>query len=132
MNMKKLVSVITILTLSIFLVSCGGGSSSSGVSVNLTGSWSGSWRSSRGQTGSLTASLSQSGATFSGPATLYNSNCFGHEYATGTLSGSTVKIGISSNAIIFNGSVSGSTISGNYYVYTTACSGDAGTFVLRR
>ena len=130
--MKKLVSVITILTLSIFLVSCGGGSSSSGVSVNLTGSWSGSWRSSTGQTGSLTASFSQSGATFSGPATIYNSNCFGYEYATGTLSGSNVQIGISSNAIIFNGSVSGSTISGTYYVYATACSSDAGTFVLRK
>ena len=130
--MKKLVSVIAIVTLSIFLVSCGGGSSSSGVSVNLTGSWSGSWRSSTGQTGALTASFTQSGATFSGPATIYNSNCFGYEYATGTLSGSNVQIGISSNAIIFNGSVSGSTISGTYYVYATACSGDAGTFVLRR
>jgi len=37
--MKKLVSVITILTLSIFLVSCGGGSSSSGTSLDLTGLW---------------------------------------------------------------------------------------------
>ncbi len=130
--MKKLFAVTSILTLSIFLVSCGGGSSSSGVSVNLTGSWSGSWRSSTGQAGVLTASFTQSGATFSGPATIYNSNCFGYEYATGTLSGSNVQIGISSNAIIFNGSVSGSTISGTYYVYATACSSDAGTFVLRK
>ena len=37
--MRKLVSVITIFTLSIFLVSCGGGSSSSGVSLNLTGTY---------------------------------------------------------------------------------------------
>jgi hypothetical protein len=130
--MKKLFAVIAILTLSIFLVSCGGGSSSSGVSVNLTGSWSGSWRSSIGQSGALTGSFTQSGATFNGPVTIYNSNCFGYEYATGTLSGSNVQIGISSSAIIFNGSVSGSTISGTYYVYTTACSGDAGTFVLRK
>jgi len=130
--MRQLLATITILTLSIFLVSCGGGSSSSGVSVNLTGSWSGSWRSSTGQTGALAASFSQSGATFNGPVTIYNSNCFGYEYATGILSGSNVQIGISSNAIIFDGSVSGSTISGTYYVYTTACSGDAGTFVLGR
>jgi hypothetical protein len=80
----------------------------------------------------FSSSAASTSGTFSGPATIYNSNCFGYEYATGTLSGSTVKIGISSNAIIFNGSVSGSTISGTYYVYTTACSGDAGTFVLRR
>ncbi len=37
--MKKLFTVITILTLSIFLVSCGGGSSSSGTSLDLTGLW---------------------------------------------------------------------------------------------
>ena len=37
--MKKLFTVITILTLTIFLVSCGGGSSSSGTSLDLTGLW---------------------------------------------------------------------------------------------
>ena len=129
--MKYLRYLAGVFVLARLLLGCGGGSSS-GVSVNLTGSWSGSWRSSTGQTGSLTASFSQSGATFSGPATIYNSNCFGYEYATGTLSGSNVEIGISSNAIVFNGSVSGSTISGTYYVYATACSSDAGTFVLRK
>lgn len=130
--MQRVLFRIVICVLCLPLLSCGGGSSSSGVSVNLTGSWSGSWRSSTGQTGALAASFSQSGATFNGPVTIYNSNCFGYEYATGTLSGSNVQIGISSNAIIFDGSVSGSTISGTYYVYTTACSGDAGTFVLSR
>jgi len=131
LGMKYLRYLAGVFVLASLLLGCGGGSSS-GVSVNLTGSWSGSWRSSTGQTGSLTASFSQSGATFSGPATIYNSNCFGYEYATGTLSGSNVEIGISSNAIVFNGSVSGSTISGTYYVYATACSSDAGTFVLRK
>jgi len=130
--MRRLLTGITILTLSIFLVSCGGGSSSSGVSVNLAGSWSGSWRSSTGQTGALAASFSQSGATFNGPVKIYNSYCFGNEYATGTLSGSKIQLGISSNAIIFDGTVSGSTISGTYYTYATSCSGDAGTFVLSR
>jgi hypothetical protein len=37
--MIKLVSVITILTLSSFLVACGGGSTSSGTSLDLTGLW---------------------------------------------------------------------------------------------
>ncbi len=37
--MKKLFAVTSILTLSIFLVSCGGGSSSSGTSLNLSGTW---------------------------------------------------------------------------------------------
>jgi hypothetical protein len=37
--MKKLVTAITILTLSILLVACGGGSSSSGTSLSLTGLW---------------------------------------------------------------------------------------------
>ncbi len=36
--MKKLLAIIEILALSIFLVSCGG-SSSSGTSLNLTGTW---------------------------------------------------------------------------------------------
>lgn len=37
--MKNLFTVITILTLSIFLVACGGSSSSSGTSLSLTGLW---------------------------------------------------------------------------------------------
>jgi len=129
--MKYLKHMAAVSLIASLLLGCGGGSSS-GVSVNLAGSWSGSWRSSNGQGGALTASFSQTGATFSGPATIYNSHCFGYEYATGKLNGSNVEIGISSNAIIFNGSVSGSTISGTYYVYSTACAGDAGTFVLSR
>ncbi len=129
--MKYLKHLAAFSLITSLLLGCGGGSSS-GVSVNLAGSWSGSWRSSDGQGGALTTSFSQTGATFSGPATIYNSYCFGYEYATGKLSGSNIEIGIASNAIILIGSVSGSTISGTYYVYSGACTGDAGTFVLSR
>ena len=99
---------------------------------DITGSWSGWWTSSTGQSGSLAANLTSRGSTFSGTATIYNSYCFGNEYATGTLSGSKVTLGVSSNAIVFIGTLSGSNISGLYEVYRGACSGDSGSFSLTK
>ena len=129
---KNVTGILIITLLSALISACGGGSSS-GVSVNLTGTWSGSWRSSNGQTGALGGSWTQSGGTFSGPTTIYSSACFKNEYSTGTVSGSTIQIAIVNNGIIFDGSVSGSTISGTYLVYASgACYGDAGTFVLTK
>ncbi|MDC1073548.1 hypothetical protein OAR43_10095 [Gammaproteobacteria bacterium] len=113
------------------LIGCSG-SSNSGTYVDVSGVWSGSWVSSRGQSGGLSASFTQDAGTFSGSATIGNSVCFGKEFATGKLNGSGVEIGVSSGAILFNGTVSGSTISGTYGVSGTGCSGDVGTFVLRR
>jgi len=129
--MKKiLIGLMTVLLVA-GLAGCKG-SSSSGSTVSVAGSWSGSWVSSRGQSGSLSGSFTQNAATFSGPVTIFNSHCFGREFATGTVNGSGIEIGVSSGAILFSGSVSGSTISGTYVVSGTVCSGDVGTFVLRR
>jgi len=113
------------------LLGCSG-SSDSGSTVNVSGSWSGSWQSSRGQSGGLSGSFNQNAATFSGPVTIGNSYCFGKEFATGTVNGQGIEIGVSSGYIAFRGSVSGSTISGTYAVSGTACNGDVGTFVLRK
>ena len=129
--MKRLRVWLSIPVILFGLIACGG-SSDSGVAVNVAGSWSGSWVSSRGQRGGLSGSFTQNAATFDGPVTISNSVCFRNEFATGKLNGSGIEIGVSSGAIIFNGSVSGSTISGTYAVSGTACSGDVGTFVLRR
>ena len=127
---KRLLPVLLLFSF-LCLSGCGGGGSSSGAG-SVSGSWSGSWTSSTGQSGKLTATLSASGSTYAGPATIYNSYCFGSEYATGTLSGSKLTLGISSNAIVFVGTLSGSNISGLYEVYRGGCAGDSGTFSISK
>ena len=128
---KRLGLVVSVCLTAMLISSCGGGSTSSGA-ASVSGSWSGSWTSSRGQSGRLTATFSTSGSTFSGPATIYNSYCFGNEYATRTLGGSKVTLGISSNAIVFVGTLSGSNISGLYEVYRGGCAGDSGSFSINK
>ena len=103
-----------------------------GGKVTAGGNWSGSWRSSLGDGGALTASFSTAGTTFSGPVKIYNSYCFSNEYATGTQRGRKVEIGISSNAIIFDGTITRTRMSGRYLTYRGWCAGDFGTYVLRR
>ena len=128
---KRLVLVLSVCLTVLLISSCGGGGTSSGA-VSVNGSWSGSWTSSTGDNGALSATFTSTGSTFSGPVTIYNAYCFGSEFATGTVSGSSVTIGVSSNAIIFVGTVSSSNISGLYEVYSGACSGDSGTFSLSK
>ena len=128
---KRLGLVVSVCLTAMLISSCGGGSTSSGA-ASVSGSWSGSWTSSTGQSGRLTATFSTSGNTFSGPATIYNSYCFGNEYATGTLGGSKVTLGIASNAIVFVGTLSGSNISGLYEVYRGGCAGDSGSFSINK
>ena len=127
---KRMALVASVFATALLISSCGGGSSSGVVSV--TGYWSGTWTSSTGQSGALTTTLTSNASTYSGPATIYNSNCFGYEFATGTLDGSKLTLGVASNAIIFVGTVSGSTISGLYNIYSGGCSGDSGTFSISK
>jgi len=130
---NRKIYLVGVLMLSAALAGCSG-SSSTGVSKDtVSGTWSGTWKSSNGQGGNLVGSWSQNGQTFSGPITVYNSVCFGKEPSTGTVSGAKINVGIVNNGIIFDGNVSGNTISGAYVVYRSGpCYGDAGTFVLRR
>ena len=134
---KRLVLVLSVCLTVLLISSCGGGGTSSGA-VSVNGSWSGSWTSSTGDNGALSATFTSTGSTFSGPVTIYNSYCFMSLkssrilFATGTVSGSSVTIGVSSNAITFVGTVSSSSISGLYEVYSGACSGDSGTFSLSK
>ena len=131
--MIKRFALVALACLTALLISsCGGGGGTSSGTVSVSGSWSGSWTSSTGDNGALTATFTSTGSTFSGPVTIYNSYCFGYEFATGTVSGSSVTIGVSSNAIIFVGTVSSSNISGLYEVYSGACSGNTGTFSLSK
>ena len=137
---KRLVLVLSVCLTVLLISSCGGGGTSSGA-VSVNGSWSGSWTSSTGDNGALSATFTSTGSTFSGPVTIYNSyyanyvmTCKKRDilFATGTVSGSSVTIGVSSNAIIFVGTVSSSSISGLYEVYSGACSGDSGKFSLSK
>ena len=131
--MKRKIFWVAFFAVTTALAGCSG-SSSSGLNKEVVGgNWSGSWTSSNGQGGGLSGSWTQNGSTFSGPVKVNNSDCFGKEFATGTVSGSTINLGLVNNGILFEGSISGNTISGTYVVYCSGyCYGDAGTFVLRR
>ena len=131
--MKRLIGLVVSVCLTVLLISsCGGGGTSSGT-VSVTGYWTGWWTSSTGESGSLTVSLTSIGSTFSGPVIIGNSDCFGYESAVGTMDGSTVTLGVSSNAIIFIGTVgSNSIISGMYEVSGGDCYGDYGVFSISK
>ena len=84
--MKILKLGFTLPLILVGLIGCSG-SSNSGTYVDVSGVWNGSWVSSRGQSGGLSASFTQDAGTFSGSATIGNSVCFGKEFATGKFRG---------------------------------------------
>lgn len=158
------VSLISICVLfAVTIAGCGGGSSSSGVasSTDVSGSWTGTWRSSRYNDGSyLTAAFSQTGSTFVGTVLIGGSVCFGRELASGVVISSSIDFNIGDGGrepgapsgaaraetsttlhsataggvvgIRFSATISGNQISGSYQVLSTACAGDFGTFLLNR
>ena len=85
--MKWVFPNVLVVAASVFLFSCSDGGTKSGIDEAnrgaISGKWSGTWSSSTGVKGKMTATFTQSGTTFYGPITLYNSPCFGYEYATG-------------------------------------------------
>ena len=90
------------------------------------------WTSSRGGSGTLSTQLNSTGNTFSGYVTFGGSDCYDREFSVGSVDGSTVTVGVSGNSIIFVGTLSDSTISGVYEVYSGGCVGDTGLFAISK
>jgi len=104
--------------------------------VNVAGKWSGSWRSYRGRGGSLTASLTHSGATVDGTNRFSGSPCFSGGTVSGTVVGNSWSgsITASKNARVdLSPTASGNQTNGTYFVASDGiCPGDAGTFTMTR
>ncbi len=132
--MKKL-SRLLILFLIPLVTACGGGGGGGGSSTaNVAGNWTGTWASNKVlASGTISATITQSGTTFSGSMILTGSPCFSNgAISGGTFSGDTVSW-ISPGIVNFTGTVSGNTINGSYFVTLAgACYGDTGTFSVTR
>ncbi len=105
--------------------------------LDLSGNWSGDWQSSQaGGGGSLAAALTQSDTIVTGTLELSGSPCF----SGGTLSGTLTQAQWSTSMWVagggrvdLTGSVDDPVITGSYQVVSGGmCTGDTGTFVLRR
>lgn len=125
---------------------CGGGGRSSSTPVAATtpppsrdvrGQWQGTFVSAQGVTGSLSASLSQTGGSISGPLCVKNSRCFTQGTLSGTTVGDWVAFGASfsdSQQLNFSGIVTtqGSGMSGTYAVVGGQCAGEGGNWTIAR
>jgi hypothetical protein len=115
--------------LSAILVGCGGSSSPT---INLSGTWQLSAQSQTFNTAVTgTAIIQQSGSTLSGTVGLTGSPCASTAALKGSLSGSTMIFTLTegSQAVNFQGNVSGTTISGTYAAPVGGCTnGDTGTW----
>jgi len=104
--------------------------------VNVTGSWTGSWLSTTGMGGDVAATLTQTGADVEGTMTIDGSPCFSVGNVSGTVSGNRISTGAFFSGdlrVNFDGTVVGEGISGCYEaVRAGACTGDTGTFSLDR
>jgi hypothetical protein len=104
--------------------------------VDVTGTWTGTWMSSTGMGGDVSATLTQTGADVEGTMTIDGSPCFSVGNVSGTVSGNRISTGAffsGDSRVNFNGTVVGDSISGTYEaVRAGACTGDQGTFSLDR
>ena len=134
--MKPLFFLLTF----VILISCGGGDDGAPLpppSVNLDGTWSGTWLSSNGiNTGQLGLNLSQSGASVTGTASFPGGTCFTGGNVSGTVSANNIKGGLVSAGnlrIEFGATVVSNTLNGDYNVIQGgACTGDTGTWKVTR
>ena len=136
-SIPKIMVGIAALSL-LFVLSCGDGDSDSSrpPSVDVTGSWSGSWSSNNGiDGGSASLSAVQADASVSGSAFLSGSPCLSNGSFTGTVSGDRVSgsIRAGNSRIEISMNVSGNQASGTYYSANAGiCTGDRGTLTLSR
>jgi len=121
---------------------CGGGSSSSsGASDDgLSGNWAGSMKSRFGFSGNIVSTIKHSGDRLSGTMRVTSISrgfftCFGSNTPiSGTVNGSKANITVSGSGgkVFLSGNISGNKISGNYQTVSGICSGDRGTFFLKK
>ena len=133
----KVRTTALILLFSLAVAGCGGGGVISTPPLNVAGTWSGTWASSRGSGGTVQAVISQSGTSLSGTATVTGSPCFTSGSISGSVSGNNVAFGVlfgGGQQANFSAAVGsgGTSMSGTYSVSGGACSGDTGSFNLTK
>ena len=138
--MKIRLTIALMFTLLAFpTLSCGGDGdvgSSAPPTVDITGTWTGSWFSSNGvDGGAATLSASQSGANVTGSASLSGSPCLASGAFSGNVSGNTANGSLTAGGtrIDIAMTVTGNSASGTYNAVSAgACTGDTGTISLTR
>ena len=112
------------------------GESTPGPTVDVTGTWSGTWLSSHGMGGAMSCALTQTGGHVSGTITIGGSPCFSAGNISGTVSANNLDTGALFGGNIevdFAGTVVGNDMSGSYTtVQAGACTGDTGTWQASR
>jgi len=118
--------------LAIFSIGC----NNEGTNLNLDGKWAGDWRSSiTRDNGNISGILTQNGNTISGEVVITGSPCFEYGNVSGEITGSTVRLTLTSSqsSIAFSAANATSTIMrGKYEVKHTGtiCDGDKGVFTI--
>lgn len=103
--------------------------------VDVTGTWSGTWTSSNDiDHGNLAATLTQSGTSVSGTVSITESPCISSGSVSGTVSGNNVVFGVVSgtDTITYTATCTSTSMSGTYSVNTGECAGDTGTFSMTK
>jgi hypothetical protein len=134
---------LVLVTVFVFLIGCGGGSSGGSQSqqatpVNIAGDWQITAKSTVfGFSATVTGFVNQSGGTISGQLAISGSPCAVSATMAGTVSGTAVTIQIDENGqpVTLSGtaSVDGNSASGTYTATTGGClNGDTGTWTATR
>jgi hypothetical protein len=139
--MARPIFVFVLSSLALSVAACAGSSGSvSDTSAtepagNLSGTWKGTWMSSRGASGTSTSVFEQQGSEVDGEFHFTGSPCFAGATFHGTLRGSeltgTARAG--GIAVELQATVTSSSLDGTYSALQAgACSGDTGTFTAQR
>jgi len=138
----RIIRSISVLSIVVLFVGCGGGggggggSSSAAASVNVSGSWSGTWTNTTNQSnGDISfASLIQTGSTVAGQVSITGSSCASSGNLTGTVSSDnfTGSITFENQTITFNGTIITNQLNGTFTIVsgTAGCNTGSGTISL--
>lgn len=132
--MKRwLIFLVTVLA-----VGCGGGESNPlgpSSTLDVSGSWSGTWESGSGKSGDIATTFNQSGNSLNSTVYVSNSPCFNTIDATGSISGNSVSLTLSDvgiSSVFISNNASSTLIRGSYTISEGICKGDKGSFELTR
>mgnify|MGYP000647328599 CR=1 FL=1 len=125
---------VFIAALAVFLAACGGGDSEP-PTVNVTGEWKGTARSSSTNgAGPVSFSLNQVGSDVSGSAASPTNSCLKIGTLSGKISGNEMSGSITAGGerVDYKLTVIGNAMSGTYTAVTVVCGNDQGSFNLAR